>query len=234
MNDAITQMLAEQDAAETPFTRFPDTMPHSGLDMLAPVVAPSGAAEHAAFDDFAARSRNLARVFAGAPLLHLIHAQCITLLRRRSPPPDIAPLFNQIWRDHGTDLARDLPVRWLISAATTFADHGQSPAARQTGEGLATLFGTLKLSETERLFSGFAPDQPFRPGRSKDPLPFDMQPYAINGGDLDRVLITRIWRAGTSDPSTTALTKKLLENLITESRGVFARLRTMRQRRNTS
>jgi len=231
MRDRIAQMLADQAEAEAPFAHFPDDMP-AARDLSAPVIAPDGAAEDAAFDDFAARSRNLARAFAGRPRLHFVHAQCVTLLRRRDPPDGIAALFHRLWAEHGDALAAALPVRWLISAATTFADHGPTAAERQAGEGLSTLFAMLKLAETERLFSGFAPDTPFRPGRSQRPLPMDMQPFAIHGGDLDRALLARIWRAGTASPATDALTRRLLCGLLQEPRGLFARLGAMRQRRN--
>ena len=231
MTDRIAQMLADQAAAEAPFAHFPDAMPNA-RDLHATVVAPDGPEEDAAFDDFAARSRNLVRAFAGQPRLHLVHAQCATLLRRRDPPPGVATLFHRLWAEHGGDMAAALPVRWLISAATTFADHGQSARERQAGEGLSTLFAMLKLAETERLFSGFAPDTPFRPGRSQRPLPMDLQPFAIHGGDLDRALLTRIWRAGTATPATDALTRRLLSDLLEEPRGLFARLTAMRLRRN--
>lgn len=232
MTDPIAQMLADQAAAEAPFAHFPDEMP-SARDLSALVIAPGGAEEDAAFDDFAARSRNLARGFAGRPRLHLVHAQCVTLLRRRAPPEGTAALFHRLWAEHGGDMAAALPLRWLISAATTFADHGSTASERQAGEGLSTLFAMLKLSETERLFSGFAPETPFRPGRSQRPLPMSMQPFAIHGGDLDRALLARIWRAGTASPATDALTRRLLCALMDEPRGLFARLAAMRQRRNS-
>lgn len=231
MTDPIAQMLADQAAAEAPFARFPDDMPDA-RDLHSIVTAPNGPEEDAAFDDFAARSRNLARGFAGQPRLHLVHAQCVTLLRRRDPPEGIAALFHRLWSEHGTQMAAALPVRWLISAATTFADHGGCAAERQAGEGLSTLFAMLKLTETERLFSGLPPETPFRPGRSHGPLPMSMQPFAIHGGDLDRTLLTRIWRAGTASPATDALTRRLLGDLLEERRGLFARLGAMRQRRN--
>jgi len=232
MSDHIARMLTDQAAAEAPFARFPHEMPMAER-LNDPVTAPDGPEEEAGFDDFAARSRNLARVFAGAPRLHLVHAQCVTLLRRRDPPEGIAALFRALWTDHGAALATGLPTRWLISAATTFADHGDTSSQRQAGEGLSTLFAMLKLTETERLFSGTPPDTPFRPGRVKAPLPMRMQPYAIHGGDLDRALITRIWRAGMSDPATAPLTRRLLRDLMGDPRNVFARLSRMRARSNT-
>lgn len=229
MSDRITQMLADQAAAEAPFTRFPDDMPAAErLDEI--VVAPDGPEEDAAFADFAARSRNLARNLAGQPRLHLVHAQCVTLLRRRDPPGGTAALFCALWAGHGAALVKGLSTRWLISAATTFADHGRSPAQRQAGEGLSTLFAMLKLTETERLYSGTAPDTPFRPGRVRADLAMQMQPYAINGGDLDRVLITRIWRAGSADAATVHLTQRLLGDLVEDRACVFARLALMRAR----
>ena len=231
MSDRIDQMLADQAASEAPFVHFPDEMP-AAHDLHAPVIAPDGPEETAAFNDFAARSRNLARAFAGQPRLYLVHAQCVSLLRRRDPPEGIAALFHRLWAEHGGDMADSLPVRWLISAATTFADYGATATERQAGEALSTLFAMLKLAETERLFSGFAPDVPFRPGRAKVPLPMSMQPFAIHGGDLDRALLTRIWRAGTASPATDALTRRLLTALADDPRGLFARLAAMRQRRN--
>ncbi len=234
MTDLLGHMLADQSAAEAPFSKFPEDMPHHNLDLGIAVTAPPGAPEEVKFDDFAARSRNLARVFANQPRRYLVHAQCITLLRRRNPPKDTAAIFCDIWIDHGAELSQNLSYRWLISAATTFADHGATPAQRQAGEGLSTLFGMLKLTESERLFSGRASDTPFLPGKANSSLPLHLSPFAIHGGDLDRTMITRIWRAGHNDPAINHLTHRLLSDLISESRGIFARIRAMRHRRNNT
>src|SRR6056297_1117857 len=43
----------------------------------------------------------------------------------------------------------------------TFGDHGKTPEQRSAGLGLSTLFGMMKLYESERLFSGRDPGKPF-------------------------------------------------------------------------
>jgi hypothetical protein len=231
----MQDMLDAQKTSEAPFTLFPEDMPTADMDLAAlstaRITPPVGLPEQEAFGDFAVRSRNLARAFAWQSPLLVLNGQCITLLRRADPPPDIAPLFNRLWEEHAALLVAGLPPRWLISTSATFASFGTTPVRKQVGEGLATLFAMLKLSETERLFSNKGPTEPFPPGRSDHALPLGLKPFAMARGDLHRVLLTRLWTSAQADPAITLLAETLILNLLEDPGTVFARFATMRARR---
>ncbi len=232
----LTEWLALQDQAERPFRIFEGEVPPEDLDLSVAVtrvvVAPSGPMEDPSFDDFAARARNLARQFQGRSELVLLNAKLIILLRRRDPPTHVAKLFQRLWVDHHSTLRSVLSPRWLISSAQTLADHGATEIQRRTGASLATLFGALKLSESERLFSPRAPDAPFRGKRQSEELMLGISPYAVMSGDLDRVLLTRLWRDAFGDPVAISLVEALILPLMEDPRTVFARLRQMRAARD--
>jgi hypothetical protein len=63
---------------------------------------------------------------AGLSQLLYIRAMLIANLRRDAPPPEVPQLFHRLWAEKGPWLSENLTIRWRISAATTFADHGVS------------------------------------------------------------------------------------------------------------
>ncbi len=228
--------LTLQEDAERPFVRFGDHVPSADLDisnaMTEPVIAPDGPPETGAFDDFVIKGRNLARSFAGKPDLHLVNAKLITLLRRRDPPPHASGLFAAIWDQKHEELARTLPMRWIISAAMTLEVHGSSEVLRRTATSIGLLCNLMKLYESERHAFGGEETGKFRPFTSDPALPLDMSGYAIVRGDLDRVLITRIWQSGQSDPAARSLLERVIPALLEDQRGVFNRLQLRRKRRH--
>lgn len=172
--------------------------------------------------------------FQGSSHLLYVHAMLIANLRRNSPPPEALELFLRIWREQGAWLAEHLPIRWRISAATTFADCGRTMEQRALGMGLSVLFDSIKLHDTERRLTGRGGDQPFdvdakveRPG-----IAFDMQPYALTHGDLDRNMLARLWALAERDEVIFPLAKSMLFEVMTDQRSIFARMQKIKDRRS--
>ncbi|MYM56012.1 glycosyltransferase family 2 protein [Thalassovita mangrovi] len=181
---------------------------------------------------YARKYLDLAKEFEGeAALLHL-HGLLVANLRRHAQPPHTAQLFARLWAEEADFLMAHLDARWLVSAVTTFGDHGLTEAQRSLGQSLSVLFGMMKLYETERLFSGSAPDQPFAWKRkSAKHLAMQMDAYAITGGGLDINMLGRLWQEAEKDAVIRPLAQRLLSLLIEDDKTVFRRLRTMRARR---
>jgi hypothetical protein len=178
---------------------------------------------------FARKRRELADEFHGQPALLLLHGLLVANLRRNEQPPHCAALFQRLWAEDGDWLCAHLDARWLVSAITTFGDHGVTETQRRVGQTLSVLFGTMKLYETERLYSGFAPDAAFPVGkRAARRLPLDMAAYALAGGGLDVNMLGRLWLDAGDDPVIGRPARHLLDRLIHDRSGVFRRLRAMR------
>lgn len=168
---------------------------------------------------------------AGKSELAVLHGLLVAHLRKRAQPGHCAALFARLWRERPEVLLAELDPRWQVSAVTTFADHGLTAAQREVGAGLSALFGMMKLYETERRFSGRAPGRPFPlDGRSRAPLPLQMDAFALRDGGLDVNLLGRLWRRAEDDPTIRPLAHGLLERLAGDPGTVFARLARMRRR----
>lgn len=168
----------------------------------------------------------------GLSELAFLNALLISHLRKREWPAHAPALFRRLWTEHAQQLMRELDPRWLVSSVTTFGDHGETPAQRSTGLALSTLFGAMKLYESERLYSGHAPDQPFTlEGKIREKLPLQMDSYSLTGGGLDVNLIARLWQEAEQDAVIAPLAHHLLTRLIDDDRSVLRRLMTMRKRR---
>ena len=90
----------------------------------------------------------------------------------------------------------------------------------------------MKLYETERLYSGLRPEQPFAFGKkSARHLPMGMDAYALKGGGLNVNLLGKLWQQAHQDQVIAPLAQSLLEQLINDPGGVFRRLRMMRAER---
>jgi hypothetical protein len=174
----------------------------------------------------------LTEEFIGQPEILLLHAFLSAVLRRGAPPPQAPVLFQRLWEEEGERLARTLPMRWLISAATTFGDCGTTPEQRACGMGLSVMIDMIKLHDSERRYSGKPGDEPFnwlKSGR-KIPIAFDLSPYAIVRGDLDRNLLARLWKQAEGDPAIRPLGFEIIDRLMAEPRTVFARFQELRRR----
>ncbi|WP_121061747.1 hypothetical protein [Chachezhania antarctica] len=172
--------------------------------------------------------------FDGESELLLVHAICVAVLRRRAPPAEALSLFHRMWHEQGQYLADALPVRWLVSAAVTFAAHGETPAQLSGGMGLAMLFDLIKLHDSERSLTGRPNDRAFprRSGRKRHPLAFDLAPYALVHGDMDRIILARLWRFAEEDAVLRPLGFRLLRLLMEDRRTVFARVQRYKKRKD--
>lgn len=182
---------------------------------------------------YARKYRALAEEFDGEPTLLHLHGLLIANLRRRGQPDHCAALFQRLWAEEAAFLMAHLDARWLVSAITTFGDHGMTEVQRSVGHALSVLFGMMKLYETERLFSGATPEQPHSwKKRSAKHLAMQMDAYAVGGaGGLDVNMLGRLWQEGSGDPVMAPLVQRLLNLLIEDDKTVFRRLQTMRSRR---
>lgn len=95
----------------------------------------------------------LQRELAGLPQVVLAHAALVVLIRRETALEAALDRYFALWDRHEAVLLASLSLRWLVSAADTFADHGRSAAERATGLATALFANTIKLYETERVFS---------------------------------------------------------------------------------
>lgn len=181
---------------------------------------------------YAVKRHALSEECAGGSELVLLHAVLISCLRKREWPEHAPALFRRLWREESRYLLSNLSNRWLISAMITFAAHGETEEQRRLGQSMNILFSLMKLYEAERLFSGRAPDQPYRLDRRVDTqLPLGMPGLALIGGGLDVALIAPIWAGAQAEPLAGPLACHLLDALNREPGSLFRRLAKMRERK---
>ncbi|MFD1343802.1 glycosyltransferase family 2 protein [Litorisediminicola beolgyonensis] len=174
----------------------------------------------------------LRREFTGGAELGFLHGLVVAHLRKRSFPDHAPALFQRLWAEEADTLLEGLDSRWLVSAITTFGDHGMTPVQRSVGLALSTLFGTMKLYETERLFSGRPPEKVFPlDNKTRGQLALEMDPYSLVGGGLDVNMLGRLWQEAEGDSVVAPLAHRLLDLLIHDPRTVFRRLAVMKTRR---
>ncbi|WP_417724220.1 glycosyltransferase family 2 protein [Salipiger sp.] len=173
----------------------------------------------------------LRKELAGESELVCLHALLIAHLRKCAYPDHAPALFRRLWAEEGAHLIARLDPRWKVSAITTFGDHGATPVQRSVGLALSVLFGTMKLYESERLYSGAPPDQPFAlDNRTRGRLPMQMNAWSLTDGGLDVNMLGRLWTEAEGDALIRPLAHDLLDSLLHDDRTVFRRLMTMRQR----
>ena len=179
---------------------------------------------------FAKKRQSLIKDLTGHSELGLLNALLIAHLRKRSYPDHAPALFLRIWAEYGPEMIADLPMRWLISSAITFADHGPTEADRHVGQSLNVLFSLLKLCEFERQFSGVRAATPFDLGkRQKDPLPLGMPDFSLASGGLDINLLAPIWQAAMIATAIGPLACHLLDALNNDQGNLFRRINAMRK-----
>ncbi len=215
---------------QLPFEGAADILPPQDVDFSAlraqAVPAPTKSMEDAPRYSAERKWLELQAELQGKDSLMLLHAMLIAISRRTDPPPAAMPLFFRMWREQGMQMARELPIRWLISAATTFADCGETADQRACGMGLSTMFDLIKLHDSERRSIGIDGDALHKTVRSKlrPSLAFDMWPYAMGKGDLDKVLLARLWRLAEDDATIRPLAVRMLRMVMSDKRSIFARV----------
>jgi hypothetical protein len=182
--------------------------------------------------DNARKTWEIAKELEGQNALLHLNGLLIAHLRKRSQPAHTADLFLRLWTEYPDLLLREMDLRWKVSSLTTFGDHGKTPSQRSTGLALSTLFGAMKLYESERLFSGREADRPFTlDGRAAGPLPLQMDAFSLVDGGLDVNMIGRLWEEAQGDPVIQPLAHDMLQRLIDDPRTVFRRLHRLRARK---
>lgn len=231
-------LMRHRNSKRRPFSRVEEVLPQRDVDLAvlaSRIVTPPEDTYHDYEKrDFHAKRANLQPEFVGQSELALLHALTIASLRRRDSPEVAAVLFLRIWEEHGADLVQTLSVRWQISAATTFADHGANMTQRSLGMGLSVMFDMIKLHDTERRLSGQPGRRPFRRkrGRELDGMPFGLDAYSFRSGDLDRNMLARFWELSEEDATIAPLARSMLRLAITDRRTIFARARRIMKRKS--
>ncbi len=178
------------------------------------------------------KSLELNAEFLGQPELCKLHGLLIAHLRKSDQPAHTMALFTRIWAEHAEFMFDHLDPRWLVSAITTFGDHGQSEVQRRVGHSMSVLFGAMKLYESERLYSGFVPENAFKLKRLVyAPLPLNMDRYALVSGGLDINMLGRLWLDAEKDRVIAPLAHHLLDLLNADPATVFRRFNTLRGRK---
>ncbi|WP_292293847.1 glycosyltransferase family 2 protein [Marivita sp.] len=202
------------------------------LDGLARTTVTIPADDTRTLSDNARKTWEIAKELKGQNSLLHLNALLIAHLRKRSQPAHTADLFLRLWAEQADLLIREMDLRWKVSSLTTFGDHGKTPEQRSAGLGLSTLFGMMKLYESERLFSGRDPGKPFTlDGRSNAALPLGMNAFSLTDGGLDVNMIGRLWEEAEADPVIRPLAHDMLQRLIDDPRTVFRRLHRLRARK---
>lgn len=175
----------------------------------------------------AVKARALRAELVDGTELHLLNALLISHLRKRRCPKPVKALFRRIWIEQGDRLCRELSSRWLISSVISFGDFGATESERRVGLAFNVFFSLMKLYEFERLLTGYASDEPGAK-RARGDLPLDMSHFSIRGGGLDINLLAPLWLTASQDPVAGPIALELLERLNDDTRGVFARIQSMR------
>ncbi|CAD7023981.1 hypothetical protein REJC140_00392 [Pseudorhizobium endolithicum] len=97
---------------------------------------------------------NLRIQFSGKPELLFHHAKLIVLVRREFDTKENYKRFRGLWDQESAFLRKQSDLRWLISAADTFADHDEDPLTRSIAMMTSLLVNTIKVCETDRFIRG--------------------------------------------------------------------------------
>lgn len=229
---APATLVARWDARRDPLRFGPgEGLPAPDCDLAALAATPLYPPRTAPGSSFGAKRAELAREMEGGSELALLHGLLIACLRKRSWPDHAPALFRRLWAEQRHTLIDQLSGRWLISAAITFADHGETEAQRRLGQSLNLLFSLMKLYEYERLHSGLPPERPYPPGRrSRAALPMGMPGFSLAAGGLDINLLAPIWAEAQAEPLLGPLACHLLDRLNADPGALFRRLGSLKAR----
>jgi len=93
--------------------------------------------------------KSLEEEFCGKSELLLYHAVLIVLIRRESDLANNLDKFFHLWEIENEWLIKNLNLRWLTSAADTFADHGKNSDTKLLAIAVSLLVNTVKSYESE-------------------------------------------------------------------------------------
>ncbi|MBT0780171.1 hypothetical protein EQ718_05280 [Paracoccus versutus] len=179
---------------------------------------------------------NLRCEFSGRPELLLHHATLIVLIRREVRLAESLGQFTALWAQEAEFLCRHLNLRWLISAADTFADHGPDPQARAVAMMASLLANTVKIGESDRYVRGSETSAPL-PERIEElqtelvPLFEGMSVFTVGTDDTLRNMYWRLepfFAAGSA-----GMILKTVYDRMQVNDTAFARLRALHRRDRT-
>ncbi len=228
-------LLRKQEKRQRRFDGVEGVLPAANID-LAPLfdrITPAPPSSHEDAPRYTAQKKwlELWAEFEGKPEILHLHAMLIAISRRDDPPQVAVTLFHRLWSEHGQQLVKLLNTRWMISAATSFSDIGRTGDARACGMALSIMFDMMKLHDSERRISGQPGRTPFRPerGRKRFPVAFGLDPYSLKGGDLDKIMLARIWQLCERDTTIRPLGFAMLRMVMSEPRSIFGRVQQIKK-----
>lgn len=179
---------------------------------------------------------NLQAEFSGQSELLLHHATLIVLIRREVRLPESLTRFNALWAQEADFLCRHLNLRWLISAADTFADHGSDLQTRAIGMMASLLGNTVKIGESDRYIHGAEalapiPDRIDRLQTDLIPLFEGTSVFTVGTDDTLRNMYWRLEPFFAAGPAGMIL--KAVYDRMQVNDTAFARLRALHRRDRT-
>jgi len=183
-----------------------------------------------------AHLENLRQEFSGQPELVWHHAKLIVLIRRDFQVDRTYSQFRSLWDQEAAFLCRHLNIRWLISAADTFADHDDDPQVRAVAMMASMLTNLVKIQESERYVcdsAGCVPDleRIAHLQTSLVPLFEGMSCFTVGTDDTLRNMYWRLEPFLKVEPAGGIL-KTIWDRFQTEDTG-FSRLRALHRRDRT-
>jgi hypothetical protein len=143
----------------------------------------------------------LTKEFSGQSELILYHASLIVLIRRESNLKVNFDKFHTLWLQEEEWLLRRLNIRWLVSAADTFADHSSDPVDRAMALSASVLVNTVKAYESEHYLCGsgevvYLPERLAYVQTNLVPLFEGISCYTVGSDDTLRNMVWRIKAQG--------------------------------------
>lgn len=178
---------------------------------------------------------NLRREFSGQPELLFHHARLIVLIRREFRQAETLAQFFALWAAEAEFLCARLNLRWLVSAADTFADHGRGEG-RAVAMMASLLANCVKVGESDRYIRGAEGLEP-RPERIATlqtdlvPLFGGMSVFTAGTDDTLRNMVWRLEPFFATGPEGRIL-KTVYDRMQVEDTA-FARLRALHRRDRT-
>jgi|AntAceMinimDraft_12_1070368.scaffolds.fasta_scaffold05091_5 hypothetical protein len=148
-------------------------------------------------NDLRTHTDALIREFSGQPELALHHATLIVLIRRESSLEKNVDSFSRLWQSEHPWLIQNLNIRWLVSAADTFADHAEDPIDRALALSVSLLANTVKAYETERYLcnvpeAAYSQDRVAHVQEHLVPIFEGISCYTVGSDDTLRNMVWRI------------------------------------------
>lgn len=180
---------------------------------------------------------NLRFEFIGQRELVYEHARLIVLLRRGYREDQTYTLFHDLWMTEAKFLCDALNIRWLVSAADTFADHDSDLAVRSMGLCVSLLTNTVKMYESERYITDVVQskvsDQKIAVLQSElVPLFEGLSFFTVGTDDSLRNMRWRIDSLADAHPLGLILQTVFIR--LQENENVFARMRALHRRERTA